>query len=398
MKRLIERVAEGGLALSGTVTSLVILLISIFIFSEGMGLFSSPVVEESYGLYVHSSNPVRTLTIEQTKQIFDGELTNWREINGLDSEISILRIDDIAEQHSQEELGENYEHLPRLIAEAIDGNPNVLAFLPEEYVQDSERIKPLNMGTISLRDFFAGQSWMPTAAPAPLYGVLPLILGTLLVSLVAMIIALPVGLGVAIYLSEIASPLVRQILRPALELLAGIPSVVYGFWGLVVLVPWIQRTWELPVGETALAGSILLAIMALPTMISVAQDAILNTPRAMREASLALGASHWQTIRHVVLPYARSGIMAAVILGMGRAIGETMAVLMVTGNAAIMPSGLLDSVRTIPATIAAELGEVPVGSTHYQALFILGGILFVITMIMSISAEYISRKQIKQHL
>jgi len=168
---------------------------------------------------------------------------------------------------------------------------------------------------------------------------------------------------------------------------------VYGFFGLVVLVPIVQKGLNLSVGETAFTGSLILAIMALPTIITVAEDAMRNTPRTMREASLALGATNWQTIYKVVIPYSASGISAAVVLGIGRAIGETMAVLMVTGNAAVMPTSLFQSVRTIPATIAAELGETPAGSSHYQALFLLGCILFIITMIISITAEVISKKQ-----
>jgi phosphate transport system permease protein len=182
-------------------------------------------------------------------------------------------------------------------------------------------------------------------------------------------------------------------LKPTIELLAGIPSVVYGFFGLAVMVPFLQQSLNLPVGETALAGSLILAIMALPTIITVAEDALRNTPRMMREASLAMGATQWQTIWRIVIPYASSGISAAVVLGIGRAIGETMAVLMVTGNAAVMPTSLTESVRTIPATIAAELGEAPTGGAHYQALFMLGCILFVITMAVSITAEIINKKK-----
>ena len=170
---------------------------------------------------------------------------------------------------------------------------------------------------------------------------------------------------------------------------------MYGFFGLVVLVPLAQKTLGLPVGETALAGSLILAVMALPTIITVAEDAMRNTPRSMREASLALGATQWQSIYKVIVPYAASGISAAVVLGIGRAIGETMAVLMVTGNAAVMPTSLFESVRTIPATIAAELGEAPAGGAHYQSLFLLGCILFIITMVISILAEAISKKQNK---
>ena len=240
-----------------------------------------------------------------------------------------------------------------------------------------------------MKDVFAGAEWFPTAPPAPLFGFLPLITGTLWVSLFAILIALPFGLSVSIYMSEIAGSKVRKWLKPVIELLSGIPSVVYGFFGLIVIVPFIQKVFDLPVGESGLAGSIVLAIMALPTIITVTEDAMRNCPRAMREASLALGASQWQTTYKVVIPYSISGITSGVVLGIGRAIGETMAVLMVTGNAAVI-------LRTIPATIAAELGEAPAGGPHYQALFLLGVVLFFITLIINFSVEYISSKGVKR--
>mgnify|MGYP000010718753 FL=1 len=222
---------------------------------------------------------------------------------------------------------------------------------------------------------------------------IPLLLGTLLVSIGAIVLSLPFGIAVAIYMAEIANKRTRDLLKPIIELLAGIPSVVYGFFGLVVIVPLIQKTFDLPVGETAFAGSVVLAIMALPTIITVAEDAMRTTPRAMKEASLALGATQWQTIYKVIIPYSISGITSAVVLGIGRAIGETMAVLMVTGNAAVIPTSFFEPVRTIPATIAAELGEAPAGGAHYEALFLLGAVLFLITLILSISVEYISSKR-----
>ncbi len=171
-----------------------------------------------------------------------------------------------------------------------------------------------------------------------------------------------------------------------------IPSVVYGFFGLAVIVPLLQQTFHLPVGESGLAGSIVLAIMALPTIITVAEDAMRSCPRTMREASLALGATQWQTIYKVVVPSSISGITSGIVLGMGRAIGETMAVLMVTGNAAIMPTSILEPLRTIPATIAAELGEAPAGGAHYQALFLLGVILFFITLFINSCVEIVSMR------
>ncbi len=393
-RNVFERIIESILTVSGALTSIAILLIIVFLFKEGSGLFRSPSVEKGYSLFVNSKNTVRDLKVLEIKRIFDSEITNWKEVGGIDQEIKIFRFDEIFTLYSDEELGENYALLPQKLGEVIAAHPNIIAYLPQKYApSDADEVKALPAKNISFNDFFYGKEWMPTATPAPLFGVLPLILGTLLVSLVAILIAMPLGLGVAIYLSELAGERTRKVMKPAIELLAGIPSVVYGFFGLVVLVPIVQKTLHLPVGETAFTGSLILAIMALPTIITVAEDAMRNTPRSMREASLALGATHWQTIYKVVVPYSSSGISAAVVLGIGRAIGETMAVLMVTGNAAVMPRSLFQSVRTIPATIAAELGEAPAGGAHYQSLFVLGCILFIITMIISITAEMISKKQ-----
>lgn len=394
IRKYIERIVEGMLAFSGAITSLAILLIVIFLFKEGVGLFSSPSVEKGYSLYVNSKNRVGELSVNDIKNIFDSEVTNWNYFGGADEEILVFRFDDIFNIYSEEEFGEDYVLLPEKLGEYILDNPNVIAFLPDNYAPvDVQGVRALSNRDITISDFATGKEWMPTATPSPLFGVLPLVLGTLLVSIVSMMIALPFGLGAAIYLSELSGDRMRRFMKPMIELLAGIPSVVYGFFGLVVIVPFVQRVFGLDVGETALTGSILLAIMALPTIITVAEDALRNTPRAMREASLALGATQWQTIYRVVVPYSISGISAAVVLGIGRAIGETMAVLMVTGNAAVMPGSLFDSVRTIPATIAAELGEAPADGAHYQSLFLLGCVLFVITMIISISAEAISKRQ-----
>lgn len=394
LRKIVERIIESILTVSGAVTSIVILLIIIFLFKEGFGLFNSPAVESGYSLCVNESNPVNYLSPYQIKEIYDWEIENWKEVGGKDEEIEPFRFEEIFGHYSEEEMGENYEYLPEKLGEYIAANPNVVAFIPNQFLPSGmPGVKVLRDSKITFFDFFGGKEWMPTATPAPQFGVLPLILGTLWVSIFAILIALPLGLGVAIYLSELASEKMRKILKPTIELLAGIPSVVYGFFGLVVIVPLIQKVFNLPVGETAIAGSVVLGIMALPTIITVAEDSMRNTPRAMREASLALGATHWQTIYRVIIPYAISGISAAVVLGIGRAIGETMAVLMVTGNAAVMPTSLFEPVRTIPATIAAELGEAPNGGAHYQALFMLGCILFLITMIISISAEVISKRQ-----
>jgi len=393
VKRFLEKLVEGALLISGSVTSITILLIVIFLFKEASGLFNSPVIEEGYVLAMNKSNPVKKLDSYQIKQIFDGEITNWDEVGGKEEPIEVVRLSDLTNYYTEEELGASFENIPAKSSELTAKHPGILLFLPKQYVAKNFNGTLMDHEKIHPGDFFGGKEWYPTATPSAQYGLLPLLLGTLWVSLGAILLSLPFSVAVAIYLAEIATMRVRNFLKPLIELLAGIPSVVYGFFGLVVIVPFIQKTFQLPVGETALAGSVVLAIMALPTIITVAEDAMRNVPRAMKEASLALGATQWQTIYGVVIPYAKSGITSAAVLGIGRAIGETMAVLMVTGNAAVIPHSLLEPVRTIPATIAAELGEASAGSGHYQALFALGCILFLITMIISISVEFIGKKK-----
>ncbi len=237
-------------------------------------------------------------------------------------------------------------------------------------------------------NFLFGPTWAP-AQVVPLYGISALIAGTLLVTLGAMIFAVPLSIGCAIYISELASPRVKSVFKPATELLAGIPSVVYGFFGLIVLSNFIRISFNVSSGQTWLAGSIILGIMALPTIISVSEDAISSVPQEYKEGSLATGATRWQTIIRVIVPAALSGIAAAIILGIGRAIGETMAVLMVTGNTAIIPNpiwNVLSSVRTLTGTLGIEMGDVEIGSTHYHALFGVALVLLIITLIINMSA------------
>jgi phosphate transport system permease protein len=362
------------------------------LFVEGAGVFSKKPIEEGFLLAVEQSNPINKLEPSQIKDIFDQKITNWKELGGKNIPIVLFRTSDITEYYTDEELGDNFEHFPEKINELISKNPGIIAFFSETYKPINFKGKELELDKIKVFEFLSDEEWFPTAQPIAQMGVKPLIYGTLWVSFGAIMLALPIGLAVAIYLSEIAKKRTRNLLKPLIELLAGIPSVVYGFFGLVIIVPLIQSTFNLPVGETALAGSVVLAIMALPTIITISEDAMRNTPRAMKEASLALGASKWQTIYKVVVPHSASGITAGAILGIGRAIGETMAVLMVTGNAAVIPTTLLQPVRTIPATIAAELGEAPSGGLHYEALFALGCILFLITFIINILVEFVTNK------
>lgn len=393
VRKFIEKLIEGGLRISGGVTSFTILLIIFFLFKEAGGLFQSPEIEEGYVLAVNKENPVGHLSPEQIMDIFDANITNWKDIDGKDQEILVFRFSDLTNYYTEEELGDEFQFVAEKISELVSKEPGIIAFFPEQYQAEPFQGKIISGASITPSEFFAGTKWYPTATPAPIFGLIPLLLGTLLVSIGAIVIALPFGLAVAIYLAEIANTKTRKLLKPVIELLAGIPSVVYGFFGLVVIVPLIQQVFNLPVGETAFAGSLVLAIMALPTIITVAEDSMRTTPRAMKEASLALGATQWQTIYKVIIPYSISGITSAVVLGIGRAIGETMAVLMVTGNAAIIPTSFFEPVRTIPATIAAELGEAPAGGAHYQALFLLGAVLFLITLVLSVAVEYISSKR-----
>jgi phosphate transport system permease protein len=246
---------------------------------------------------------------------------------------------------------------------------------------------------IRIGEFLFSRIWNPTATfVAPSYGIFTMLVSTFMVSVGALIIAIPLGIGTAAYLSDIASTNVREIAKPVIEILAGIPSVVIGFLGIVFVGPMLAKIFGLANGLNALNGSILLAVMALPTIISLSEDALKSVPRSFEEASLALGASKWQTIIKVKIPAASSGIIAACMLGMGRAIGETMTVLMATGCSIAMPNGFLNSVQTMTATIAIELGEVPYNTTHYYALFGIGLVLFVITFIVNMIADIVLQK------
>ncbi len=231
------------------------------------------------------------------------------------------------------------------------------------------------------------------------FGLLPLIGGSIVVTVGATLIAVPAGIGTAIYISEISPRWAREILKPLVELLGGLPSVVLGFLGILILAPYLRRLLSLPTGLTALAGSILLGGIAIPTIVSVAEDALDAVPRSYRDAAIALGATEWQTIWRVTLPAARSGVLTAVMLGVGRAIGETMTVMMVTGNAPILPEGLnalFSPVRTMTATIAAEMGEVANGSVHYHVLFFIGIVLFLISLLVNITASAVVFRQRKR--
>jgi len=242
--------------------------------------------------------------------------------------------------------------------------------------------------TTSLGSFLGGQNWYPISSP-PRLGILPLILGSLLVTAGAVAIAVPLGIAAAFYIAEVAPKRLRTILKSFVEVLSAIPSVVLGFLGITVLVPFLKNVLNLPTGLTAFSGSIMLAFMALPTIITISEDAINAVPREYKDGALALGATHWQTLHRVIIHGALPGIIAAAMLGVGRVFGETMAVMMVTGNAAVIPHSLFEPVRTLTATIAAEMGEAAKGSPHYFALFAVGIVLFVISFIINLTADFL---------
>jgi len=244
---------------------------------------------------------------------------------------------------------------------------------------------------VNIGKFIFGRFWYPTYSP-PEFGILPLILASAWVTFGAILVCVPLGVGSALYLNELAGPRQRAILKPLVELLASVPSVVFGFFGMVIVTPFLQKIFNLPTGLTAFNASLVLGVMATPTVCSIAEDALNYVPKSFREASFALGADRWQTLIQVVIPAAGSGISTAIILGMSRAIGETMTVLMVAGGAAVIPHTFLEPVRPMTAAIAAEMGEAPVGSSHYHALFAIALILFLVTFIFNIIAEIVSRR------
>ena len=244
---------------------------------------------------------------------------------------------------------------------------------------------------VSVKDFIFGQYWYPTADP-PDFGIYPLIFGSIVVTVMASIVAIPLGVMTAIYLAEIASAKVREIVKPIVELLAALPSVVIGFFGMVIVAPFLQNIFDIPTGLNIFNASLMLGFMSVPTICSISEDAIYSVPTNLKEASLALGATQLETIIKVILPASISGISTAIILGMSRAIGETMVVLMVAGGAAMVPTSIFDPARPLPASIAAEMAEAPFRGNHYYALFATGIVLFIFTFIFNIIAEQIAHK------
>ena len=254
-----------------------------------------------------------------------------------------------------------------------------------------EALPALTAEHFNVRELLFSIEWYPTSVPRIRYGVLAMIPGTLAVTAFAMLLAVPFGLGAAIYVSEFCSPKLRETLKIVIELLAAIPSVVWGFIGLTVMNNLIITVFDAPVGLNVLNAGLLLALMSVPIIVSIGEDALKAVPDSYREAGLALGATRWQLIYRVLLPAAKNGLLAAALLGVGRAVGETMAVLMATGHAVQIPLSVLEPVRTLTANIASEMGEVSKGSEHYRVLFLIGVLLFCITFAVNLTADFIVR-------
>ncbi|MBX3102915.1 MAG: phosphate ABC transporter permease subunit PstC [Bacteroidetes bacterium] len=385
----------------GYASSVLVLIIVLFLFSEGMGLFSSPAIDRELVAAVHPDNPITEIDEETLHALLGEEITTWADFRS--AKVELVNVNNLEKKlkayglqgRPEDVLGQNFERLPLLLDSMLTVHPGMLIILQPHFVP--QRAKQVNVGHISLGRFLAGRTWDPTRSPSPLFGALPLLWGTILVTLGALFFALLLGPPVAMYMAELAPKPIYRWLKPTVELLAGIPSVVFGFIGLVVLVPNIQVVFGLDSGSTVLAGCMLLAVIALPTIISVSEDAIRAVPRTLKEASLGMGATHWQTMIRVIVPYSAPGILAAILLGVGRIVGETMAVLMVTGNTPQMVGfDFLASVRTMSAAIAAEMGEAPQGGLHYKSLFAVGCLLFLLTFIINLVGELLVAKKIKQ--
>ena len=271
------------------------------------------------------------------------------------------------------------------------GGISAIVFIIAIFVFISREGIAFLLNTMDIKEFFLSSAWRPTSDNNPTYGALALIAGTASVTGMAVLLAVPFSLGAAIYIAEFAQGRLREILKITIELLAAIPSVVWGFIGLSIMNPLIIQTFDVPIGLNILNAGLILGLMAAPIMTTIAEDALKAVPDTYREAAEAMGATRWQVIFKVVLPAGKNGLIAAILLGVGRGFGETMAVLMASGHSINLPDSIFDSVRALTATIAAELGETAVGSEHYQALFTLGILLFVVTFCINLTADLVVR-------
>lgn len=368
-------------------TFLVLLGLTVFLFREGLpALYKEPY--EDLRFAVHPSNPLNQLTASQVRALIRRE-KSWKDFGGPDTalvSIYLANIDRYAHP------GSTLEEL-RGILDSLAGLRGVLFALPAGLLPANTR--SITVKWSGWREIFLSARWSPTYEPVPSVGFLPLLLGSLWVSVIGLLVVIPLGIAMAIYVVEFLPKALYYPIKILWELMAGLPSVVVGFWGLVVVVPWIQRTFSLSAGETALTAGLLLGWLTLPLMASLVEEALRAMPRLLEESSYGLGATQWQTILRLKLRYVMPSIATATLLSAGRIVGETMVVLMVSGNAPVLPFSPLQPVRVLPATLAAELGEAPVGSYHYHVLFLLGVILFLLTLGLNMAAYFIRPQDAK---
>lgn len=363
--------------LSGATTTLVLVLLAYFLFREGLPvLWKSPLGDLQVA--VHPDNPIRSLSPEQIEAIHEGKIRRWSQLGGYDDTLYWVHPYNLPFQDTMP-LRAYLDSCARL--------RGIIMAFPESWIPPT--LKLIEVEVYSIGAIVGGTRWAPTQHPLPSVGIAPLIVGSLLVGVLALIGVVIWGLPMSIYLAEFMHPRWRQRLKSLLEVGAAMPSVVVGFWGLVVVVPKVRTLFNLSVGETAFTTALLLSFFVLPFFTLLVEEAIEQVPSYLKEASYGMGATQWQTILRVVLPYVMPQIGAALLLTFGRILGETMIVLMVSGNAATMPTSIFDSVRTLPATLAAELGEAPMGSYYYHMLFFLGIVLFLLTLALNLLGQYI---------
>ncbi len=356
--------------------------ITLFLFREGIpALTREPF--EGLTFAVHPKNPVQKLSAEDCRALFQKNL-EWPAVGGPSVPVLPIHLYNLERYVGNQATPEKI----KIFLDSVAQVPGIIVALPRAWLPES--LRPITVEWSAWEALLGRMRWSPTYEPLPEVGIWPLLLGSLWVTFLGLLITIPLGVVMAIYTAEFLPRSLYYPMKVLWEVVAGLPSVVVGFWGLVVLVPWLQKAFHLTTGETALAAAILLGWMTIPLMASLTEESLSNVPRLLVEASYGLGATTWQTILRVKLPAIRASLLTASLLSAGRILGETMIVLIVSGNAPVIPTSPLSPVRTLPATLAAELGEAPVGSYHYHTLFFLGLILFLLTLILNILAYVIA--------
>jgi len=377
-----DRIITGAFQASALTIILTLVGILLFLAYEGLpALTKKPFQDLRFA--VHPSNPIQKLSAHECRALFQKNLT-WPDLGGPDAPILPIHLSNLERYVGNQATPEKI----RAFLDSVAQVPGILMALPPALLPPS--LRPIEVEWSAWTALFGSSRWSPTYEPLPEVGIWPLLLGSLWVTFLSLLVTIPLGIAMAIYVAEFLPRALYYPMKVLWEVVAGLPSVVVGFWGLVVLVPWLQRSFHLTTGETALAAALLLGWMTIPLMASLSEEALSSVPRLLVEASYGLGATTWQTILRVKIPAIRSSLLTATLLSAGRILGETMIVLIVSGNAPVIPTSPLSPVRTLPATLAAELGEAPVGSYHYHTLFFLGLILFLLTLVLNILAYAIT--------